>query len=128
MNKQDYTTTFSVDQTPKEVFDAVNNVRGWWSGEIEGRTDHLGDERTYRYKDLHYSKHKIIELTPDRRVVWEVVDATLNFARDKTEWNGTKIIFEISRKGDKTEVRFTHQGLVPEFECFENRSNAWAIT
>jgi len=38
MSKQDYTTGFLVDQTPNAVFDAINNVRGWWSGEIAGTT------------------------------------------------------------------------------------------
>jgi hypothetical protein len=126
MSKQDYTTAFTVDQTPKQAFDAINNVRGWWSGEIEGPTDKLGDEFTYRYKDIHYSKQKLIEVVPDRKVVWLALDSYLNFAEDKTEWNGTKIIFEIARKGGKTEVRFTHQGLVPQIECFENCSSAWS--
>ena len=115
-----------MDQTPKQAFDAINNVRGWWSGEIEGPTDKLGDEFTYRYKDIHYSKQKLIEVVPDQKVVWLALDSYLNFAEDKTEWNGTKIIFEIARKGGKTEVRFTHQGLVPQIECFENCSIAWS--
>ena len=33
--------------------------------------------------------------------------------------------FEIARKGDKTEVRFTHFGLVPAYECFNVCSDAW---
>ena len=126
MSRQDYTTAFTVDQTPKQAFGAINNVRGWWSGEIEGPTSKLGDEFTYRYKDIHYSKQKLIEVVPDQKVVWLALDSYLNFAEDKTEWNGTKIIFEIARKGGKTEVRFTHQGLVPQIECFENCSIAWS--
>jgi hypothetical protein len=34
-----------------------------------------------------------------------------NFIKDKTEWNGTDVTFDIMKKGDKTEVRFTHAGL-----------------
>ena len=125
MYSQNYTTTFTVDQTPKEAFSAINNVRGWWSGEIEGSTDKLGDVFTYRFEDVHYSKQKITEFIPNKKVVWTVLDSKLNFIRDKTEWNGTKVVFEVSKKGPKTEVRFTHQGLLPEVECFDACSNAW---
>src|SRR5215831_6482063 len=127
MTRQSFTTTYSVDQTPQEVFDAINNVRGWWSGEIEGSTDKLGDEFTYRYKDVHYTKQKLVEVIPNEKVVWLVLDAYLNFTEDKAEWKGTKVIFEISKEGSKTEIRFTHQGLVPEFECFDACSNAWGF-
>jgi Activator of Hsp90 ATPase homolog 1-like protein len=119
------TIRFTVDQTPEEAFAAINNVRGWWSGEIEGSTSRLGDEWTYRYKDVHYSKQRIRELIPGKKVVWLVLDGYLNFVGDKTEWTGTKIIFEISSEGGKTEVRFTHVGLVPEVECFNACSGAW---
>lgn len=122
---QNLTTSFTVDQTPEEVFAAINNVRGWWSGEIEGGTDKLGDEFTYRYKDIHYSKHRITELIPGKKVVWLVLDGYLKFTKDKAEWTGTQITFEISKQGNQTEVRFTHVGLVPESECFRVCSNAW---
>jgi hypothetical protein len=125
MNDEDFTITFTVDQTPEEAFAAINNVRGWWSGEIEGNTDKLGDEFTYRYADVHRSKQQITELIPSRRVVWHVSEGYVNFTQDKAEWTGTDITFDISRMGDKTEVRFTHIGLVPEFECFDSCSNAW---
>jgi hypothetical protein len=127
MSNQNFTTTFSVYQTPDEAFAAIINVRGWWSDEIEGRTDKLGEEFTYRYEDIHYSKKEITELIPAKKVVWLVLNSSLNFVKNKTEWNGSKISFDIAKKGDKTEVRFTHVGLIPEFECYNDCSNAWGF-
>ena len=125
MNNHNFTTTYLVDQTPEQAFNAINHVRGWWSEEIEGSTDKLGDEFTYHYKDVHRCKMKITEVIPGKKVVWRVLDNYFNFIEDKNEWKDTEISFEISRKGNKTEVRFTHVGLVPEYECFDVCSNAW---
>ena len=127
MKTQGYTTSFLVDESPEAVFAAINNVRGWWSGEIEGGTGKLGDEFTYRYKDVHLSKQKITEIAPGKKVVWHVLDSNLSFAKDPSEWNGTDVLFEISEQDGKTQVRFTHLGLVPQFECYGNCSNAWGM-
>jgi hypothetical protein len=122
---QNFTTTFTVDQTPEDAFAAINNVRSWWSGEIEGSTDKLGGEFTYRYEDLHYSRQRIAEFIPGKKVVWLVLDGRLNFVADKHEWTGTTITFDIAEKSDQTEIQFAHVGLVPENECFTACSNAW---
>ena len=127
MDAQSFSTSFTVDQSPKEVFDAINNVREWWSGEIDGPTDALGAEFTYSYKDVHRSTQKITEFVPGKKVVWHVSEAQLNFVKDKDEWNGTEIVFEISSKQGKTEVRFTHVGLVTAFECYGGCSGAWGF-
>jgi hypothetical protein len=121
----DFTSTLLVDQTPKESFDAINHVRGWWSEEIAGSTDKLNDEFTYHFEDVHRCKMKIIEFIPDRKVAWLVLENYFKFTKDKTEWNGTKISFEISQKDGKTQIRFTHLGLVPEYECYDICQNAW---
>jgi len=127
MKKKDFTTTFSVDQSPEEVFDAINNVRGWWSEEIDGSTDKLGAEFKFHHKDLHRSTQKITEFVPGKKVVWHVSEARLNFVKNKTEWNGTEVVFEITKKDGKTELRFTHVGLVPAFECYGDCSGAWGF-
>jgi hypothetical protein len=127
MNNPDpnFTTTISVDQSPEEAFAAINNVRGWWGEDIEGSTANLGDEWTYRYKDVHRCTMKVTEMVPNKKVVWLVVDNYFNFTEDKTEWKNTKVVFEISAHGNKTEIRFTHEGLVSAYECYDVCSNAW---
>lgn len=121
----DYTTSFTVDKSPEEVFKAINNVRGWWSGDIDGTTDELNAEFTYEIPDTHWSKQKITEFIPGKKVAWQIVDSKLSFTKAKNEWNDTTITFEISQVGDKTQVLFSHLGLVPSFECYGNCSNAW---
>jgi hypothetical protein len=123
----DYTKSFTVDQSPEHVFAAINDVRGWWSDDIDGDTDRLGAEFTFRYQNLHRSKHAITELVPGQKVVWHIVDADINFVKDKSEWNGTDVVFAIHKRGDKTEVRFTHVGLAPRIECYGDCSGAWAF-
>ncbi len=125
MSDQSFTTTFSVDQTPHEAFEAINNVRGWWSAEVEGDTDKLGGEFDYHYEDLHRCKIRVTELVPDQKVSWLVVDNFFSFTEDKTEWKDTTISFEISEKDGKTQVHFTHHGLVPEYECYNACSEGW---
>ncbi|HEY0447720.1 SRPBCC domain-containing protein [Actinophytocola sp.] len=126
MSAQSFTTAVSVDQTPQEAFDAINDVRGWWSRSLEGRTEHRGDEFTYRYEDLHRCTIRVTEAVPGKKVSWLVLDNYFNSIQDP-EWTGTTIEFDISEKDGETEVRFTHLGLVPEFECFDACSDGWTF-
>lgn len=125
MKSQDFTTTMVVEATPSEVFNAVNNVRGWWSENIEGATDALNSEFSYHYQDVHRSKMKITDFVSNEVVVWHVLDNYFKFTTDETEWKGTHVVFEISGKDGKTQLTFTHQGLVPEYECFKICRDAW---
>ncbi len=123
----DLTMTFTVDKSPKEVFDAINNVRAWWSDDIEGSTDKLGATFKYRYKDMHKSSQKITELVPGKKVAWHITDSRLNFVKDKAEWTGTDIVFDIAKKDRKTELRFIHVGLVPTLECYDACLDGWSF-
>lgn len=127
MSDQSYTTSFSVDRAPEEVFDAINNVRGWWQTEIEGDTDKAGGEFSFRFEDVHYCKIRVTELVPGEKVVWRVVDNYMSFINDQSEWKDTEIRFELAAKDGTTEVRFTHAGLVRAYECFDVCSNAWGL-
>jgi len=122
---KDYTATIIVDQSPEAVLKAIQNLRGWWSEDIAGETANVGDECIHRYKEVHRCTLKLVERVPNRKVVWRVLDNYFSFTKDKSEWKGTSLVFEVSTQGDKTKVHFTHRGLVPEYECFDVCSNAW---
>ena len=122
---EDLTYTFIVDRSPAAAFAAICDVRAWWSGEIAGRTDTLGAEWSYGVPDIHFSAFRITELVPDRSVAWLVTDSWLSFTQDQEEWTGTTVRFEVRPAADGTEVRFTHEGLVPQVECYGVCRVAW---
>jgi hypothetical protein len=130
MEKNNFQVTILVDQTSQEVFNLLLDVDKWWSGlyveTIEGESHQLNDEFTFKAGGgVHYSKQKLIELMPNKKVVWQVTDSNLSFLSDPKEWVDTKISFELSQEGDKTKVTFTHAGLIPQLECYGSCSSAW---
>jgi hypothetical protein len=125
MKNNDLTFVLLVDQTPEEAFNAINNVRGWWTENLVGNTTALGDEFSVKFWDVHYSNQKLVEVIPNEKIVWLITESQLNFLEDKTEWNSTSISFDISQKSDQTVVRFTHHGLTPGIKCYKDCSNAW---
>jgi hypothetical protein len=125
MKNQNFTTTILVDQSPAEVFNAINNPRLWWSESIGGNTDKLNDEWSYHFEDNHRCKMKTIELITNKKVVWLVEENYFKFTKDSAEWTGNQIIFEISKQGEKTQLVFTQVGLVPAYECYNVCRDAW---
>lgn len=132
MANQDYTFSFDSSRRPDAVFDALLDVRHWWSGlygeEISGDSRKPDDEFTFSAGGgMHYSKQKLVEFIPSQKLTWKVTDSNLSFLENKGEWTNTQFGFELSKHGEGTKVTFTHQGLVPQIECFNNCSNAWGL-
>ncbi len=69
----------------------------------------------------------IILVARGKKVVWHMLDGHLTFVKDQTEWNSSQIVFEITKMVDKTELRFTHVGLVPTLECYGDCSAGWGF-
>lgn len=121
-----YTTSITVDATPQEAFDAINDVPAWW-GRITGSTTAVGDEFVYLVPGLHYSGFRVTELAPKVHIAWLVTGSYLDFVTDKQEWTGTTARFDIDATDQGTRITFTHDGLKPEDECYELCSNAWGM-
>src|SRR5690606_22219092 len=95
MSDQNYTATIMVNQSLETAFNAIKNFRAWWSEDIEGPTDKLNEAFFYHYKDVHLCKIKLIEMIPNRKLVYLVLDNQFSFTKDKNEWINTKLIFMI---------------------------------
>lgn len=137
MENKSYTATIEVTKSAHEVFNCVNYVSQWWAKSaeealsrqqtnFEGNSKNLNDEFTITSGDRHYSKQKLIEVIPDQKIVWQVTDCKINWLKkDKTEWLNTKMIFEITPGTTKTMLKFTHEGLEPVMECYDNCVKGW---
>ncbi len=126
IENKSFTASIIVDQSPSIAYKSILNFRAWWSEEIEGPTDQLNESFFYHYKDIHLCKMKLIEVIPDKRIVYQVLENEFNFVKDKSEWVNTMLVFEISEEAGKTKVNFTHEGLVPEYECYKVCNDAWS--
>ena len=123
----DFTTVLRFRHTAGEVFSAINNIPAWWSERFNGCSPEMDDEFEVSFGDVHYSKQKLIEVIPGKKILWLVTASQLNFLKDKDEWTGTKISFELSEKDHKTELLFTHKGLVPSIECYDACTGGWSF-
>jgi hypothetical protein len=128
VKNQSYTATIEVAKSPEDVFNDIKCVSKWWSKDFEGSSAKLNDEFVIYHPDSHYSKQKLVEVIPGKKVVWLVTESNLYWLeKDKHEWTNTKMVFEITTKGDKTMLHFVHEGLVPEKECYAMCEQGWNI-
>jgi Activator of Hsp90 ATPase homolog 1-like protein len=124
MKKQDYAASILVKATVNKAFQNINQVTTWWTENIEGSSEKLNDVFTIHFGEAFITM-KIVESVPDKKVVWNVTDCYLHWFADKKEWKGTRIVFEISAEGDSTRIQFTHVGLEPQLECYDNCVKGW---
>jgi hypothetical protein len=124
MKTQDYHTSILVNVSCAEAFKSINNVSAWWTIVFEGHAEKLNDIFTVRFGET-FITIKIIELIPDKKIGWHVIDGYKHWLKDKKEWHNTKMSWEISARNNKTEILFTHIGLIPGMECYEICEKSW---
>lgn len=126
-----FTYNFSTDKTASEVYNFLLDSTKWWVGfyeeTITGSSQNIGDEFSFfAGGGMHITKQKLVELIPSKKIAWLVIESNLSYLKDHNEWNNTKLIFNISKNstGD-TLVQFTHEGLAPQVECYNQCSSTW---
>lgn len=125
MSNKNYTQTFSTDAAPAEVVNKISQVSAWWAKNFQGEATDVGDVFTVRFNNGDTYTIKIAKIIPNKQVAWEVLDSFQGWVKRPTEWVGTKIIWDIDKNGSGSEVRFTHQGLTSELECFDKCTAGW---
>jgi hypothetical protein len=113
--KTNYTVAIEVAKSPGDVFNhIINDVSKFWPEDFEGRSSNLNDEFVLTSAGGHYSKNKVVELVPNKKVVWRVTESIR--PTDNFDWSGTKMIFDLIPQGDMTEVSFTYDGFILDNE------------
>ncbi|HTP12914.1 MAG TPA: SRPBCC domain-containing protein [Bacteroidota bacterium] len=124
MSSNDYHATISAKTSARDAMSKIGRVSEWWAKDFQGRSRKEGDNFTVRFGQT-FVDFRIDHIVPDKKAVWEVVDCNLDWIKDKKEWKGTRIVWEIASKDGVVEVGMTHVGLVPGAECYNDCRVGW---
>ncbi len=124
MSSQDYHATISAKAPAGEVLRKIGRVSEWWTTGFEGNSLNEGDTFTVRFGKT-FVDFRISRVVPDKKMVWEVVDCNLDWIKNKKEWKGTRIVWEVSTRDGTAEVGMTHVGLFPGAECYKDCKIGW---
>ena len=124
MKNQNYKKSFTPNVTPKVAFENILKVNDWWTSSFKGSARNVNDEFNVTFGKTTVD-FKVIESVPYKKLVWQVTDCYLDWLKNKTEWKGTSIVWNISDKNNITKIEMTHVGLVPGIECYKDCESGW---
>jgi hypothetical protein len=125
MTNKNYHRAIEVNATAEETMKKIGQVNFWWKKDFSGNAEKLNDKFTVPFGETSFVDFIISEMLTNKKVVWSVTNCYLPWFNDKTEWNNTKVVFELSEGKGKTTIDFTHIGLVPEVECYDVCEKGW---
>jgi activator of Hsp90 ATPase-like protein len=124
MAKKNLHLSITVNASAAEALEKISRVNLWWAKNFTGDAQKLNDKFTVRFGET-FVDFEITALIPDKKVVWNVTDCNLHWIKTKKEWNNTEVVFELSPENNKTKIDFTHVGLVPGIECYNDCEEGW---
>src|SRR5258708_23326897 len=124
MKNENFHRTITVNASAEEAMKKINQVNLWWAKNFSGRAEKLNDKFTVRFGET-FVDYQSRELVTNKKVVWKVTDCNLHWIKAKKEWNNTEVVFEISSENNKCKIDFTHIGLLPGVECYNDCEVGW---
>jgi len=92
-----------IDVPVERVYMAITDQDGlaaWWTAQVVAKPE-VGSVAEFAFGDRYHTSMRIAALEPSREVRWECI------AGDD-EWVGTKIVFDLEKRGEQTLLRFHH--------------------
>lgn len=110
-----------INASPRAVYEALTNLdrlSSWWTNDTTGETG-IGGVIHFQFGDRGFFDMKVLELEPEKRVVWEVIEGP-------KEWIGTKVVWDLKPQGEGTTILFKQQGWREPVEFMHHCSTKWA--
>lgn len=123
--KNDFSSIISAKISADEAIKRISNVPGWWGVTFSGDSEKQGDQFVVKMSGDSFFDFTVEELIPGKRVVWLVTDCNMPWYADKKEWANTRLIFDLTGHNGVTDLAFTHEGLTPEVECYNDCAPGW---
>lgn len=97
---------------------SIPGLASWWTTNTTGDAG-VGGVMQFRFGAGGFDM-KVLELVPDKRVLWTVIDGP-------PEWIGTNVEFELRQEDEFTIVMFRHLGWKEPVEFMHHCTTKWAI-
>ena len=113
---------FVIQCPPPAVFQGISTPTGldqWWTQRSAGRPS-VGEEYRLWFGPEHDWRAVVIDLVPDRRLVWRIAEAS-------PDWVGTVVGFELAPSALGTNVQFRHEGWAEPSDHYRTSSYCWAM-
>ena len=124
---KDYQKRIVVQKPANQVYAAITeHISDWWTNDLSGSASQKGDSFKIAFGGTRKTM-EISEILPNQKVVWTCTQAYIDMdsLENKSEWLGTKIIWELSTEGQTTTLEFLHQGLNKDLQCYNVCQDGW---
>jgi len=125
METKDFNSSISAKISSGDAIKKISNVPDWWGVTFTGNAEKQDDTFIVKMGGDSFFNFTVVELIPEKRVVWLVTDCNMPWYSDKKEWANTKLIFDLTENNGVTDLKFTHEGLTPDTECYKDCEPGW---